>query len=200
MIVKAARTFTAGLRQGPASETAARSAQGYRHPDRGEVISDELGSTCRKPRSTARPRQSGKFRGELIVIAAPDPWIEIKGPSLRSVQIETTTSDSTARSCGKLAKLSGGVAVIKVGRPPRRDKEKEAAPSRTRQADPRGPWRRACHRGGVAYVNVIHAVEALMKNAEATEDRHSHSAAALAEPLSQYRDHRGGKARSFSSA
>ena len=140
----------------------------------GEVICDELGLDLKE----ATVDQLGQARqikvnkdNTIIVGGAGDPE-EIKGRiSQIKAAIETTTSDFDREKLQeRLAKLSGGVAVIKVGAATETEmKEKklriEDALNATRAAVEEG----IVAGGGTAYLNIIDEVAKLLDTAEGDE-------------------------------
>jgi chaperonin GroEL len=140
----------------------------------GEVISSELGmelkDTTVEQLGTARQVKSSKDN-TLIVEGAGKP-ADIKGRiSQIQTEIEITTSDYDKEKLQeRLAKLSGGVAVIKVGAATETEmKEKklriEDALNATRAAVEEG----IVAGGGTVYVAAAKAVEALLDKASGDE-------------------------------
>ncbi len=133
----------------------------------GEVISEELGLDLKETKLT----QLGKARqvkvekeNTIIVDGAGKPSEIKKRIAAIKAQIEETTSDFDKEKLQeRLAKLSGGVAVIKVGAATETEmKEKklriEDALSATKAAVEEG----IVPGGGVAYLNIIPKVEKLL--------------------------------------
>ncbi len=140
----------------------------------GEVISEELGLDLKE----AKLSQLGKARqvkiqkeNTIIVDGAGDQAEIKKRISQIKAQIEETTSDFDREKLQeRLAKLSGGVAVIQVGAATETEmKEKklriEDALSATRAAVEEG----IVAGGGTAYANVIPKVEKLLQTIEGDE-------------------------------
>ena len=137
----------------------------------GEVISDELGLELKETtmQQLGRARQvKVQKENTIIVDGAGDP-AEIKSRvgQIRS-QIETTTSDFDREKLQeRLAKLAGGVAVIKVGAATEVEmKEKklriEDALSATKAAVEEG----LVAGGGVALINAACALDSLIDSAD----------------------------------
>ena len=137
----------------------------------GEVISDELGLELKETtmQQLGRARQvKVQKENTIIVDGAGDP-AEIKSRvgQIRS-QIETTTSDFDREKLQeRLAKLAGGVAVIKVGAATEVEmKEKklriEDALSATKAAVEEG----LVAGGGVALINAACALDSLIESAD----------------------------------
>jgi len=133
----------------------------------GEVITDELGLDLKETKVTqlGRARQiKVQKENTIIVDGAGDP-VEIKKrvASIKS-QIEETTSDFDKEKLQeRLAKLSGGVAVIQVGAATETEmKEKkhriEDALAATKAAVEEG----IVSGGGTAFINVIPNVQKLL--------------------------------------
>ena len=140
----------------------------------GEVISEELGLELKETRldQLGRARQVKVQKENTIIIdGAGDPE-EIKGRINQiKAAIEVTTSDFDREKLQeRLAKLSGGVAVIKVGAAT----EVEMKEKKLRIEDALNATRAAVEEGivpggGTAYVNAIPAVEALLDQTEGDE-------------------------------
>ena len=140
----------------------------------GEVISEELGLDLKETTiaQLGRARQiKVQKENTIIVDGAGDPEeIKARVGQLR-VQIEETTSDFDREKLQeRLAKLAGGVAVIKVGAATEVEmKEKklriEDALSATKAAVEEG----VVPGGGVALINAIPAVKALMEETTGDE-------------------------------
>jgi chaperonin GroEL len=157
----------------------------------GEVISEELGFELKETTidQLGRARQVKVQKENTIIIdGAGDPE-EIKGRINQiKAAIEVTTSDFDREKLQeRLAKLSGGVAVIKVGAATEVEmKEKklriEDALNATRAAVEEG----ITSGGGTAFVNAIPAVEALLETTEGDEKTGVRIVArALQEPVRQ---------------
>ena len=140
----------------------------------GEVISEEIGLEL-KDATVAQLGRAKKVKVQkentIIVDGAGDPaQIKARVSQIRS-QIEATTSDFDREKLQeRLAKLAGGVAVIKVGAAT----EIEMKDKKLRIEDALNATRAAVEEGivaggGVAYVNAIDAVKAAMANAEGDE-------------------------------
>ncbi len=157
----------------------------------GEVISDELGLDLKETKvdQLGRARQIKIQKENTILIGGAGVSDEIKARINQiKAQIENTTSDFDREKLQeRLAKLSGGVAVIKVGAATETEmKEKklriEDALNATRAAVEEG----IVPGGGTVFVNAISAVEELIKTSEGDEKTGmTIIAAALAEPLKQ---------------
>jgi len=135
----------------------------------GQVITDDLGLDIKETtlEQLGRAHQV-KVQKEVTVIvdgAGDDKAIKSRVSQIRT-QIEETTSDFDKEKLQeRLAKLSGGVAVIKVGAATETEmKEKklriEDALAATRAAVEEG----IVPGGGTAYINVLSDVTALMPN------------------------------------
>ena len=157
----------------------------------GEVISDELGFDIKETKVSqlGRCRQIKVQKENTIIVDGAGEAAEIKGRinQIRS-QIDTTTSDFDREKLQeRLAKLSGGVAVIKVGAAT----EVEMKEKKLRIEDALNATRAAVEEGivpggGTIYVNAISAVENLLDGVEGDERTGIRIVAkALAEPLKQ---------------
>jgi chaperonin GroEL len=137
----------------------------------GEVISEELGLELKETRfeQLGRARQVKVQKENTIIIDGAGDPSEIKAriAQIKSA-IETTTSDFDREKLQeRLAKLSGGVAVIKVGAAT----EVEMKEKKLRIEDALNATRAAVEEGivpggGTAYINAISEV---LKIAETTE-------------------------------
>jgi len=163
----------------------------------GEVISDEVGLNIRDIRLEWLGRaKSVKVQKEntIIVDGAGDPKaIKDRADSIRK-QIETTTSDYDKEKLNeRLAKLAGGVAVIKVGAATETEmKEKkyrvEDALNATKAAVEEG----IVPGGGTAYINTLADVAALVNTLSGDEKTGaSIILRALEEPLRQIAENAG---------
>ena len=136
----------------------------------GQVITEEIGLELKETTidQLGRARQVKIMKENTIIVDGAGNETEIKARinSIRA-QIEETTSDFDREKLQeRLAKLSGGVAVIKVGAATETEmKEKklriEDALAATRAAVEEG----IVAGGGTAYINVLSDVEALLKDA-----------------------------------
>ena len=140
----------------------------------GSVISEELGLELKETTidMLGRAGQVKVTKENTIIVNGKGDSKEIKDRVAQiRAQIETTTSDFDREKLQeRLAKLSGGVAVIKVGAATETEmKEKklriEDALNATRAAVEEG----IVAGGGVAYVNAIPAVEKLVAKVEGDE-------------------------------
>lgn len=140
----------------------------------GEVITEDLGLDIKETNISqlGRARQVKIQKENTIIIDGAGKQEEIKGRiSQIKAQIEETTSDFDREKLQeRLAKLSGGVAVIKVGAATETEmKEKklriEDALSATRAAVEEG----IVAGGGTAYINVVPDVEKLLENSTGDE-------------------------------
>lgn len=133
----------------------------------GEVITEELGLDLKETtlEQLGRARQIKVQKENTIIVdgAGTDADIKARVASIRS-QIEETTSDFDREKLQeRLAKMSGGVAVIKVGAATETEmKEKklriEDALSATRAAVEEG----IVPGGGTSFINALASVEALV--------------------------------------
>ena len=140
----------------------------------GEVICDELGLDLKEAtiEQLGQARQVKVNKDNTIIVGGAGSSDDIKGRinQIKSA-IEVTTSDFDREKLQeRLAKLSGGVAVIKVGAATETEmKEKklriEDALNATRAAVEEG----IVAGGGVAYVNVIDDVASLLSTVEGDE-------------------------------
>jgi chaperonin GroEL len=157
----------------------------------GEVISEELGLELKDTtiEQLGRARQVKVNKEDTIIIDGAGEASEIKGRinQIRAA-IEVTTSDFDREKLQeRLAKLSGGVAVIKVGAATEVEmKEKklriEDALNATRAAVEEG----IVSGGGAAYVYAIPAIEKLVETLEGDEKTGaSIIARGLQEPIRQ---------------
>ncbi len=140
----------------------------------GEVICDELGLDLKEAtiEQLGQARQIKVNKDNTIIVGGAGSSEDIKGRINQiKAAIETTTSDFDREKLQeRLAKLSGGVAVIKVGAATETEmKEKklriEDALNATRAAVEEG----IVAGGGVAYVNVIDEVASLIGQVEGDE-------------------------------
>ena len=140
----------------------------------GEVICDELGLDLKEAtiEQLGQARQVKVNKDNTIIVGGSGSTEDIKARINQiKAAIETTTSDFDREKLQeRLAKLSGGVAVIKVGAATETEmKEKklriEDALNATRAAVEEG----IVAGGGVAYVNVIDDVAALLPTVEGDE-------------------------------
>ncbi len=140
----------------------------------GEVISSEIGLELKDAgiEVLGRARQVKITKENTIIVDGAGDTNEIKARVNQiKAAIETTTSDFDREKLQeRLAKLSGGVAVIKVGAATEAEmKEKklriEDALNATKAAVEEG----IVAGGGTAYLNVISAVEKVLKTVEGDE-------------------------------
>jgi len=140
----------------------------------GEVICDELGLDLKEATidQLGQARQVKVNKDNTIIVGGSGKTEDIKARINQiKAAIETTTSDFDREKLQeRLAKLSGGVAVIKVGAATETEmKEKklriEDALNATRAAVEEG----IVAGGGVAYVNVIDDVASLLSTVEGDE-------------------------------
>lgn len=140
----------------------------------GEVICDELGLDIKEAEiaQLGQARQVKVNKDNTIIVGGAGATEDIKARiSQIKAAIETTTSDFDREKLQeRLAKLSGGVAVIKVGAATETEmKEKklriEDALNATRAAVEEG----IVAGGGTAYLNVIDEVAKLLDTAEGDE-------------------------------
>ena len=157
----------------------------------GQVITDELGLELKDAsvEHLGRARQIKVDKENTIIVGGAGSSEEIKSriSQIKSA-IENTTSDFDREKLQeRLAKLSGGVAVIKVGAATETEmKEKklriEDALNATRAAVEEG----IVAGGGTAYINVIDKVVALTEQVEGDEETGVRIVVkALEEPLRQ---------------
>ena len=157
----------------------------------GEVISDELGLELKDTtmQQLGRARQVKVNKENTIIVggAGDSEAIKSRVAQIRSA-IETTTSDFDREKLQeRLAKLAGGVAVLKVGAATETEmKEKklriEDALNATKAAVEEG----IVAGGGTAYITVIPAVRAVAESLEGDEKTGAMLVVrALEEPLRQ---------------
>ena len=157
----------------------------------GQVISEELGYDLKSATidMLGRARQVKVNKENTVIVdgAGDKEAIKARVAQIRS-QIAVTTSDYDKEKLQeRLAKLAGGVAVIKVGAATETEmKEKklriEDALNATKAAVEEG----IVAGGGVAYVNAVPAVEALVNDVEGDEKTGVRIiAAALTSPIRQ---------------
>ena len=157
----------------------------------GQVISEELGYELKSADLSmlGRARQVKVTKENTVIVdgAGDSEAIKARVAQIRS-QVEVTTSDYDKEKLQeRLAKLAGGVAVIKVGAATETEmKEKklriEDALNATKAAVEEG----IVAGGGVAYVNAIAAVEKLIAEVDGDEKTGVRIiASALAEPVRQ---------------
>ena len=140
----------------------------------GEVISEELGLELKDTQVSqlGRARQVKVQKENTIIVGGAGATEEIKARINQiKAQIETTTSEFDKEKLQeRLAKLSGGVAVIKVGAAT----ETEMKEMKLRIEDALNSTRAAVEEGiisggGTAFVNAIASVEKLLKTTEGDE-------------------------------
>ena len=163
----------------------------------GEVITEELGLELKDAslEHLGRARQVKVNKGNTIIVGGYGDTAEIKSRIAQiKTAIENTTSDFDREKLQeRLAKLSGGVAVIKVGAATETEmKEKklriEDALNATRAAVEEG----IVAGGGTAYINVISKVEDLVSTLEGDEKTGVKIVLkALEEPLRQISENAG---------
>jgi chaperonin GroEL len=157
----------------------------------GEVISEELGLELKdtEPEQLGRARQIKIEKENTIIVDGAGGPEEIKNriASIKS-QIEETTSDFDKEKLQeRLAKLSGGVAVIQVGAATETEmKEKklriEDALAATKAAVEEG----IVSGGGVSYINIIPKIAGILDTTEGDEKTGVQIIArALEEPIRQ---------------
>ena len=140
----------------------------------GEVISEELGLELKDTQVSqlGRARQVKVQKENTIIVVGAGATEDIKARINQiKAQIETTTSEFDKEKLQeRLAKLSGGVAVIKVGAAT----ETEMKEMKLRIEDALNSTRAAVEEGiisggGTAFVNAISSVEKLLKTTEGDE-------------------------------
>ena len=140
----------------------------------GEVISEELGLELKDTQVSqlGRARQVKVQKENTIIVGGAGATEDIKARINQiKAQIETTTSEFDKEKLQeRLAKLSGGVAVIKVGAAT----ETEMKEMKLRIEDALNSTRAAVEEGiisggGTAFVNAISSVEKLLKTIEGDE-------------------------------
>ena len=163
----------------------------------GQVVTEELGLELKDAsiEHLGRARQVKVNKETTIIVGGYGDGADIKARiSQIKAAIETTTSDFDREKLQeRLAKLSGGVAVIKVGAATETEmKEKklriEDALNATRAAVEEG----IVAGGGTAYINVISKVAALIDTVEGDEKTGVKIVVkALEEPLRQISENAG---------
>ena len=163
----------------------------------GQVVTEELGLELKDAsiEHLGRARQVKVNKETTIIVGGYGDSADIKARiSQIKASIETTTSDFDREKLQeRLAKLSGGVAVIKVGAATETEmKEKklriEDALNATRAAVEEG----IVAGGGTAYINVIDKVAALIDSVEGDEKTGVKIVVkALEEPLRQISENAG---------
>ncbi len=140
----------------------------------GEVITEELGLDIKEATmmQLGHARQVKVNKENTIIVGGDGDPAEIKARVAQiKTGIETTTSDFDREKLQeRLAKLAGGVAVIKVGAAT----EVEMKEMKLRIEDALNATKAAVEEGivpggGVAYLNVIDDVNELLKNTEGDE-------------------------------
>ena len=157
----------------------------------GTVISEEVGLELKEATidMLGRAKQVKVTKENTIIVGGAGKSADIKARVAQiKAQVEVTTSDYDREKLQeRLAKLAGGVAVVRVGAATETEmKEKklriEDALNATRAAVEEG----IVAGGGTAYVNAIPAVEKLLKTTEGDEKTGVQIvAAALTEPVRQ---------------
>jgi chaperonin GroEL len=163
----------------------------------GEVISDELGLDLKeaKVEQLGKARQVKVQKENTIIVdgAGKEEDIKARIGQIRAAIEETTSDFDREKLQERLAKLSGGVAVIKVGAATETEmKEKklriEDALNATRAAVEEG----IVPGGGVVYINAIGSVDKLLGKTEGDEKTGvSLVISALSEPLRQIASNAG---------
>ena len=163
----------------------------------GQVVTEELGLELKDAaiEHLGRARQVKVNKETTIIVGGYGDSADIKARIAQiKMAIETTTSDFDREKLQeRLAKLSGGVAVIKVGAATETEmKEKklriEDALNATRAAVEEG----IVAGGGTAYINVIEKVSALIETVEGDEKTGVKIVVkALEEPLRQISENAG---------
>ena len=140
----------------------------------GQVISDELGLDLKETQTNqlGRARQVKVTKENTIIVDGMGDKDDINARVHQILaQIEETTSEFDKEKLQeRLAKLSGGVAVIKVGAAT----EVEMKEKKLRIADALAATRAAVEEGivaggGTAYINALPAIEELMNSLEGDE-------------------------------
>ncbi len=157
----------------------------------GQVISEELGLELKETTMDmlGRARQVKVQKENTIIVGGAGDQTEIKNRVAQiRAQIETTTSDFDREKLQeRLAKLAGGVAVIKVGAAT----EVEMKEKKLRIEDALAATKAAVEEGivaggGVAPINAIPAVEKLVASCDGDEKTGAKIVAkALEEPIRQ---------------
>ncbi len=163
----------------------------------GEVISDELGLDLKEANvaQLGRARQVKVTKENTIIVGGAGNPDEIKARIGQiKVGIETTTSDFDREKLQeRLAKLSGGVAVIKVGAAT----EVEMKEKKLRIEDALNATRAAVEEGivaggGVAYLNILPEITKLADSLEGDEKTGANIVLkALEAPVRQISDNAG---------
>ncbi len=163
----------------------------------GEVISDELGLDLKETNvvQLGRARQVKVTKENTIIVGGAGETDEIKARiSQIKAAIETSTSDFDREKLQeRLAKLAGGVAVIKVGAAT----EVEMKEKKLRIEDALNATRAAVEEGivaggGVAFLNVLAEVEKLAESLEGDERTGANIVIkALEAPVRQIADNAG---------
>ncbi len=157
----------------------------------GEVISEELGLDLKEAKvaQLGRARQVKVQKENTIIVDGAGSQDDIKARigQIRAAIEETTSDFDREKLQERLAKLSGGVAVIKVGAAT----EVEMKEKKLRIEDALNATRAAVEEGivpggGVVFVNAIPAVSKLLENTSGDEKTGVNIViSALAEPLRQ---------------
>ncbi|MBQ7968223.1 MAG: chaperonin GroEL [Clostridia bacterium] len=163
----------------------------------GEVISDELGLDLKEATvdQLGRARQVKITKENTIIVGGAGDTDEIKSRIAQiKTAIETTTSDFDREKLQeRLAKLSGGVAVIKVGAAT----EVEMKEKKLRIEDALNATRAAVEEGivaggGVAYLNILPEIQKLADSLEGDEKTGANIVLkALEAPVRQISDNAG---------
>jgi chaperonin GroEL len=165
----------------------------------GEVISEELGLDLKDTalEQLGRAKQIKIDKENTIIIDGFGDPAEIKGRiSQIKAAIDVTTSDYDKEKLQeRLAKLSGGVAVIKVGAAT----ETEMKEKKLRMEDALNATRAAVEEGiipggGVAYINILPDVKKLIDSSSADPDEKTGIKIvlrALEEPVRQIAENAG---------
>ena len=166
----------------------------------GEVISDELGLELKDAQMSqlGHARQVKINKENTIIVGGAGDSDEIKGrvSQIRSA-IETTTSDFDREKLQeRLAKLAGGVAVIKVGAATETDmKEKKLRIEDDLNATKAAVEEGIVAGGGTAFVNIIPAVADVANSLDGDEKTGAKLVVrALEEPLRQIVNNAGHEA------
>jgi chaperonin GroEL len=122
--------------------TGAKKCSRYSHPDRRQVISSELGMELKEATldmlGTARQVKASKENTIIVDGAGDSAEIKARIAQIKNEHDISTSDYDKEKLQERLAKLSGGVAVIKVARHRDRDEGKEAPHRRRAERYARG--------------------------------------------------------------
>ena len=145
LVVNKIRGTFVGGHQGPRPASGARPCWPTSILTGGQVISEDVGLKLENTTLDLLGQKIIVTKDETTIVEGAGSPDDIQG-RIKQIknEIENTDSDYDREKLQeRLAKLSGGVAVLKVGAPPRSSSRRRSTASRTRCPPPRRPSRRA---------------------------------------------------------